>query len=159
MISQFDETCAADRDAAQTPPLPAPFAFAAAAQENVRLRLALRESRHRSCNQWQFLIGLADLERMERPEDAPGGSARLRAVMYAFVTLNRTLDVDAAALTAGNNQSVCVRPALEGILTQLQTTLEADSLSFTAQDDAWLSEQGCAALLLICAELVCNAAK
>ena len=155
MISPFDETCAESRDTSPTP-LPASFAFAAAAQENVRLRLALREARHRSCNQWQFLIGLAELERLQNPQEDAGCGTRLRAVMQAYVALNRALDAETDILSGV--QKVSVRPALESVLTQLQTTFEAGSLSFTAQD-APLSEQGCAALLLICAELVCNAAK
>jgi two-component sensor histidine kinase len=126
-------------------------------QENARLRLALRELRHRSYNQWQLLIGLAEMESMQRPQStALGCSVRLCTMAYAFVTLNRELDTSLNVLMG--NQNVGVRSALESILVLLQATIEEDTLSF-AVEDAWLSEKGCTALLLICAELVCNATK
>jgi two-component sensor histidine kinase len=126
-------------------------------QENVRLRLALRESRHRSSNQWQLLIGLAELESLQQPRTtALGCSVRLSTMAHAFVTLNRALDTNIDVLTS--NQKISVRGALESVLALLQAVAEEDALYFAVQD-AWLSEKGCTALMLICAELVCNATK
>jgi two-component sensor histidine kinase len=126
-------------------------------QENARLRLALRELRHRSCNQWQMLVGLAEMECMQHPQNASMGCiVRLRAMTSAFATLNSALDNDVDVLAG--NQTVCVRSALESILALLKTTTEENNLHFVVQD-AWLPEKGCAALMLICAELVCNAVK
>ena len=125
-------------------------------QENARLRLALREAQHRAGNQWQLLLGLAELEYRQTPPSAVGGNVRLRAMMSAFATLNKALDTDADTLRG--RHKVQVGAALESILTLLQTTVEEEALSFAVQD-AWLSEKGCAALMLICAELVCNASK
>jgi two-component sensor histidine kinase len=126
-------------------------------QENARLRLILRELRHRSYNQWQLLIGLAEMESLQSLQtSALSCSVRLCTLAYAFTTLNRTLDANADTM-AGDRQ-IAVRPALERILHLLQATSEEDALQFRVQD-AWLSEKGCAALMLICTELVCNAAK
>lgn len=140
------------------PPDPSvtPFAFAEMERENVRLRLALREVHHRAGNQWQLLLGLAELERMQPQAEGAGGSMRLRSMMSAFAALNRLLDTDAGVSKGSRN--VNVREALENILAQLQAATGEDGLSFVVQD-AWLSEKGCAALLLICAELVYNATK
>ena len=122
-------------------------------QENARLRLALRESRHRSYNQWQLLIGLAEMESNQPTQTtALGCSVRLCMTAHAFVTLNRALDTNIDVLTG--NQRVGVRTALESTLTLLQATTREDALYFAVQD-----EQGCAALMLICTELVCNATK
>jgi two-component sensor histidine kinase len=126
-------------------------------QENARLRLALRELRHRSYNQWQLLIGLAEMESMQRLQaTALGCSVRLCTLAYAFVTLNRALDTNLEFLIG--SRKVGVRDTLENILRLLQAVTEEGGLSFAVQD-AWLSEKGCTALLLICAELVCNAMK
>lgn len=128
------------------------------AQENARLRLALREAHHRSGNQWQLLIGLAELERMQPLQTvAAEQNVRLHAMIHAFATLNRSLNTDADVLT--ESREVGVRAALEGILIQMRGTLaQENTLSFTLQE-AWLPAKGCAALLLSCAELVCNAIK
>ena len=133
-----------------------PLACAEMERENARLRLALREARHRSGNQWQLLLGLAELDRIQPQSEGAGGSMRLRAMMSAFATLNQSLDADTGVLTG--NRNVSIRDALENILAQLQSATEEDTLAFAVQD-ARLSEKGCAALLLICAELVCNATK
>lgn len=95
------------------------------------------------------------MEMMEHsPATFPGYSVRLRAVIQAFAMLNQTLDTD---LLTGS-QKIGVRESLESILTLLRATTEEDTLAFTVED-ACLSEKGCAALMLICAELVCNATK
>ncbi len=161
MNSQTDATSAARERMAQGACLPpdasmTPFPCADTERENARLRLALREAHHRSGNQWQLLLGLAELERIQPQAEGAGGSMRLRAMMSAFATLNQSLDTDADVLTGSRN--VSIRDALENILEPLQAAAEEDALAFAVQD-AWLSEKGCAALLLICAELVCNATK
>lgn len=126
-------------------------------QENARLKLALRELQHRCCNQWQMLIGLVEMECMQYPQNAAlGYLVRLRAMTSAFVMLNSALDTDMDILAS--NQKVCVRTALESILVLLKTTTANNKLHFVVQD-AWLSEKGCEVLMLICAELVCNAVK
>ena len=134
-----------------------PFACAEMERENARLRLALREAHHRSGNQWQLLLGLAELEQMQSPQaEGAGGSMRLRAMMSAFATLNRALDTDADVLTGSRKSAF--ETLWKTFWRQLQAANGEDALAFAVQD-AWLSEKGCAALLLICAELVCNATK
>lgn len=156
MYSKPDAQFTPEHRTAQVRLMP-PTAALELEQENARLRLALRELRHRSCNQWQLLIGLAEMESMQHPQStALGCSVRLSTMAYAFVTLNRALDANLDVLAG--NQKVGVRAALESILMLLQAAIEEDSLSFMVQD-AWLPEKGCAALMLICAELVCNATK
>ena len=135
-------------------------AWANTKRENARLRLVLRELRHRCCNQWDMLVGLADMECQAHPQDAAVGSMlRLRATASAFAMLNRTLD-SGLDVPAGD-QAVCVHSALESMLAMLKIDYpEKNKLHFTLEV-AWLPEQPCAnALMLICAELVyCNAVK
>jgi two-component sensor histidine kinase len=156
MTSTFDVTRRA------TPP-PAEMKFTPLApslgieQENARLRLALRELQHRSSNQRQFLIGLAEMEMMQHPQVAAlGCSVRLSTMAHAFVTLNKALDAQTDDIRS--DRKIGVRIALETMLTLLQAIIEDDTLQFEVQD-AWLPEKGCAALMLVCAELVFNAVK
>jgi len=156
MNSQLHETRAKAPGAEKTMVMPSDSRIKLE-QENARLRLALRESRHRAYNQWQQLIGLAEMESLQSPQTAAFGcNVRLCTTAYAFMTLNRTLDTNPDVLSS--EQAVYARPALEKILTLLQAATEEGALDFAIQD-AWLSEIGCAALMLICTELVCNAAK
>ncbi len=155
MSSKLDEIPLTALYAAPTMLTPSP-ASGEREQENARLRLALREARHRSCNQWQFLIGLADMEMTQQLQTtSPSYSLRLRSAMQAFALLNKRLDTD-SSLTG--SQQVGIRAALESVLELLQATTEEDALHFVLQDTL-LSEKECAALMLICAELVCNATK
>ncbi len=126
-------------------------------QENARLKAALRELRHRSCNQWQMLLGLAEMEYMQHPQSvALGGLVRLSALTSAFATLNGTPDINMDVLAG--NQHVCVRSALESIRALLHTTATEHDLHF-AVEDFWIDQKRCTALMVICAELVCNAVK
>ena len=157
MNSQLDIVCGADPNAMQSLPRSLTLAAGAIEQENARLRLAIRELRHRACNQWQFLMGMAELERMQFAQAAStDGSTRLRSLIYAFAALNKTLDVDIEVLNGSHK--IAVRPVLEGLLTRLQATAAEGHLAYSVED-AFLTEKGCASLLLICAELICNAAK
>ena len=96
-----------------------PFACAETERENARLRLALREAHHRSGNQWQLLIGLAELERMQSPQDC-GRGQQYASPRYdvCFCHPQPALDTDAGVLKG--NRKVGVRDALENILAQLQ---------------------------------------
>ena len=158
MISQPDTVCATGLNTAQERPTSLFLAATTLEQENAHLRLALNELRHRTSNQWQFLMGMAELERIQQTQTASSdASVHLCSLIYAFAALNDTLDVDVAILTGSHE--INVRPLLEGLLARLQATMQEDkNLSCTVQD-ARLAEKSCAALLLICAELVCNAVK
>ena len=125
-------------------------------QENARLKAALREIRHRSCNQWQMLLGLAEMEYLQHPQGTTtGGLVRLSALTSAFATLDGTPDIN---MDVAGNQQVYVRSALESIRALLHTTAMENDLHF-AVEDFWIDQKRCTALMVICAELVCNAVR
>ncbi len=127
----------------------------AAWQEIERLRLSLKELRHRCLNEWQALTAIVENEAHTHQGSIPKDSL-VRVLVYTQAVAEAHYLLGQTSLP--ESERVPLKALLVSLCSLLQVTHHEHRFCLEI-DEATLPQRQCLSLALICSELVCNAVK